>query len=92
METIEAFVRALKFYVVIGLLVSALNAVVFHAPPGDTRFERATAVAQDVVTWPRFLVEIAGAVDGRLSVMPREDQPFLYSLLRGGPNSSADQP
>jgi hypothetical protein len=92
MESFEALLRAIKFYVAIGLVVSALNAVAFHAPSGDSRFERATAVAQDVVLWPRFLIDIAGAVDGRLSTMPREDQPFLYSLLRGGPNGSADQP
>jgi hypothetical protein len=92
METFEALVRALKLYLAIGLVASALNAVAFHAPSGDNRFERALAVAQDVVLWPRFLVEIAGAVDVRLSAMPREDRPFLYSLFRGGPNGSADQP
>jgi hypothetical protein len=82
METVEAVVRALKLYLVIGLVASAVNAAVFHHPSGDTSFDRATIVVQDVVLWPRFLVDAAGAVDGRLSGLPREDQPFLYSLLR----------
>src|SRR5699024_1513388 len=88
MESMDAFLRALKLYLVIGLAASALNAVAFHRPPGDSQVERVTALAQDVVLWPRFLVELAGAVDGRLSSLPPEDQPFLYSLLRG----SIDQP
>jgi len=92
MEIVETFVRTLKLYLAIGLVVSAVNAVAFHAPPGASSFERATVVAQDALLWPRFLVEIAGAVDGRLSAMPVEDQPFLYSVLRGAPYSSADQP
>src|SRR5262249_54919392 len=92
MEILEALVRALKLYLVIGLVAAAVNAVAFHAPRGSSQFERASVVAEDVVLWPRFLVEIAGAVDGRLATMPIEDQPFLYSLLRGGPYGSADQP
>jgi hypothetical protein len=92
MEIFEALIRTLKLYLVIGLLAAAVNAVAFHGPLGGNQFERATVVAQDVVLWPRFLVEIAGAVDGRLAMMPIEDQPFLYSLLRGGPYGSADQP
>jgi len=91
MEIFEAFIRTAKLYLAIGLIASALNAVAFHPPPGDSRFERATVVAQDVVLWPHFLIGIAVAVDGRLATMPIEDQPFLYSLLRG-PYGSADQP
>jgi hypothetical protein len=91
MEIFEALVRTAKLYLMIGIVAAALNAVAFHAPPGDTSFERAAAVAQDVVLWPRFLIGIAVAVDGRLAAMPIEDQPFLYSLLRG-PYASADQP
>ena len=92
MEIVEALIRTLKLYLAIGLVAAALNAVAFQAPPGGSQFERATAVAQDIVLWPRFLVQIAGAVDGRLATMPVEDQPFLYSLFRGGPSGSADQP
>jgi hypothetical protein len=93
MEIFEALVRTLKLYLVIGLVAAAVNALAFHAPPGGNQFERATVVAQDVVLWPRFLVQIAGAVDGRLATMPIEDQPFLYSVLRGGPYfNAADHP
>ena len=92
MEIFEALIRTMKLYLVIGLVAAAVNAVAFHAPPGGNELERASVVVQDVVLWPRFLVEIAGAVDGRLAMMPIEDQPFLYSLLRGGPYGSADQP
>lgn len=92
MEIFEALIRTLKLYLIIGLVASAVNAVAFHTPPGSDQFERATVVAQDVVLWPRFLVEIAGAVDGRLATMPVEDQPFLYSVFRGGPTISADHP
>ena len=92
MEIFGALIRTLKLYLVIGLVAAALNAIAFHAPKGDDQFARASGVAQDVVLWPRFLVEVAGAVDGRLATMPVEDQPFLYSVLRGGPYGSADQP
>jgi hypothetical protein len=92
MEIVEALIRTLKLYLAIGLIAAAVNAVAFKAPLGGNPFERATVVAQDVVLWPRFLVEIADAVDGRLATMPIEDQPFLYSVLRGGPLGSADQP
>ena len=92
MEIFEALIRTLKLYLAIGLVAAAINALAFHAPPGGDQFRRATVIAQDVVLWPRFLVEIASAVDGRLATMPVEDQPFLYSVLRGGPYGSADQP
>src|SRR4051812_33828735 len=75
METVEALVRTLKLYLVIGLVASAVNAVGFHAPPGDTHVERAAVVVQDIVLWPRFLADVAGAFDGRLAMLPREDQP-----------------
>lgn len=92
MEIVEALIRMLKLYLAIGLIAAAVNAMAFHGPAVGTHFERASFVAQDVMLWPRFLVEIAGAVDGRLATMPIEDQPFLYSVLRSGPLGSADQP
>lgn len=81
-EGVTAFLRALRAYLAIGLVASALNAVVLQPPAGETRLERAAAVLEDAIVWPRFLVEAASAVDDRLAVMPREDQPVLYMLLR----------
>ena len=91
MEIFEALSRSVKLYLAIGLIVSVVHAVAIQVSPGESGFDRATAVAQDVVLWPRFLIGIAAAVDERLAMMPIEDQPFLYSLLRG-PFGSADQP
>lgn len=82
MEIVEALFRAVKLYLVIGLLVAAVNAVAIHRPAGDSRYERTVSVTQDVVLWPHFLVDMAGAVDGRLASLPREDRPMLYTLLR----------
>jgi hypothetical protein len=84
MEIVEALVRACKLYLAIGIVASAINAVAIHPPLGDSSVERAVAVVQDVMLWPHFLVDAATAVDGRLAKLPREDRPFLYSLLRGG--------
>lgn len=87
MESFEAFLRALKMYLIIGLLVGAFNGIVGTTPSTDTRLARATMVAGnvmwDVVSWPRLLVEAIRAADARLAAMPHEPQPLLYSLLRG---------
>lgn len=91
-ESVAAFLRALRLYLAIGLVASAVNAVAVHPPTGETRLERAAAVVEDVLVWPRFLVQAAGAVDGRLASLPRESQPVLYMLLRRalyGPEASA---
>jgi hypothetical protein len=82
-DSVRAFIQAVKMYLAIGLVVSAVNAVAFHPPVDDTRLARAESLIQDVVLWPRFLVGVVGALDGRLATLPIEDQPFLYSLLRG---------
>ena len=91
MEIIGAFFRSVALYFVIGLIAAALNTA-FDARSSVSPYERTTAAVQDVILWPRFVVGFASAVDGRLAAMPVEDQPFLYSLLRGGPYGSADQP
>jgi hypothetical protein len=83
-ESVKAFVQALKMYLAIGLVVSAVNAVAVHPPAGDSRLARAEAIVQDVVLWPRFIGAAMSAVDGRLATLPLEDRPFLYSLLRSG--------
>ena len=91
MEFLGAFVRTVALYLTIGLVAAALNVAV-EARSGVSAYERTTALAQDVILWPRFVVGFASAVDGRLAALPVEDQPFLYSWLRGGPYGSADQP
>ncbi len=90
-DSVRAFVQAVKMYLAIGLVVSAVNAVAFHPPTDDTRLARAEALIQDVVLWPRFLVGVVTAVDGRLATLPLENRPILYSLLRGG-FDAAEQP
>ncbi|MFN8633264.1 MAG: hypothetical protein U0893_05355 [Chloroflexota bacterium] len=97
MEIVEALVRAVKLYLVVGLVAAAINAVGFHRPGGDNRYQRTVSVAEDVVLWPHFLVDVAGAVDGRLATLPSEDRPILYTLLRqslagGGPSRDLDVP
>jgi hypothetical protein len=91
MEIFGALVRTMLLYLAIGLVAAAINAVAFQAAPAENQAERAVSVTEDVVLWPRFLIGFAVAVDGRLATMPVEDQPFLYSLLRG-PYTSAEQP
>src|SRR5688572_5183491 len=83
METLEAFVRAVKMYVAIGLVVTALHAVVIEAPTGDTRWQRTVTVFWDIVGWPRFLV---GA--GRIAEAGRDDRRQLRAPTPSGPHAS----
>ena len=84
MEPLEAFVRAVKMYVVIGLVVTALHAVAVVAPQGDTRWQRTVTVFWDIVWWPRFLV---GA--GRIAEAGRDDRQQLRASALSDPHASA---
>jgi hypothetical protein len=83
MEPLEAFARAVKMYVVIGIVVTALHAVAIEAPPGDTRWQRTITVFWDIVWWPRFLV---GA--GRVTEAGRDDRRQLSASTLAGPHAS----
>jgi hypothetical protein len=91
MEIFGALIRTVLLYLAIGLVAAGVNAVAFQATPVESQAGRAVAVTEDVVLWPRFLIGFAVAVDGRLAALPVEDQPFLYSLLRG-PYTGGEQP
>src|SRR5687767_15876940 len=84
MEPLEAFVRAVKMYVVIGLLVTTLHAVAIEQPTGDTRWQRTVTVFWDIVWWPRFLV---GA--GRVTEAGRDDRQQLRAYALSDPHAIA---
>jgi len=83
MESIEAFLRAIKMYVAIGLVVTAIHAVFIQAPTGDTRWQRAVTVFWQVAWWPRLFVGAEKTTD----MIADERRPFPSSL-RSGPQAS----
>ena len=83
MEPLEAFVRAVKMYVTIGLVVTALHAVAIEAPTGVTRWQRTVTVFWDIVWWPRFLVGV-----GRIAEAGRDDRRQLRASTLAGPHAS----
>jgi hypothetical protein len=79
MESVEAFLRAIKMSLIVGLVVTAVHAVAIRPPDGDTRWQRAIAVMGDVVSWPRLFIE-AGRTVGAARI---DHQPPRYSMLPG---------
>lgn len=77
MESVEAFLRAIRMYFIVGLVVTAVQSTAIHPPDGDTRWQRAVTVIGDVVSWPRFLVE-ASRTMGAINI---DQQPLSYSML-----------
>src|SRR5687767_7702904 len=63
METLEALVRAVKMYVAIGLVATALHAVAIAAPLGDTLWHWEVTVFWEVVGWSRFLFGVGSLAE-----------------------------
>lgn len=63
----EALSGAIKMYLVIGVIVGSVNAMLIHPSVGDTAYDRSLVLMGDIVGWPRFLVMAVRTVDGRLT-------------------------
>lgn len=88
MESVEAFLRAIKMYLIVGLVVTAVHAMAVHPPEGDTRWQRTVTVMGDVVAWPRLFVE-AGRTVGAVQI---DHQPPHYSMLHGSEGNRGMSP
>jgi hypothetical protein len=85
MEHLAAFLRAIKMYVIIGLVATAVHAVAIQPPAGATRWERVLTVFWEVVSWPRPLV----GADRATGLLPNNRRPLLSSVLSGPRDSAA---
>lgn len=79
MESVGAFIRAIKMYSVVGLVVTTVHATAIQSPNADTRWQRAVTVIGDVVSWPRLVVEASRTI-GAIRI---DHQPLGYSMLHG---------
>ena len=63
----EALSGAIKMYLIIGVIVGSINAMLIHPAVGDTAYDRSVVLMGDIVGWPRFLVMAVRTVNGRLT-------------------------